>query len=199
LILFDLEEINSRAFNIVIFLIITLVLRKVQTLKGVRKTLGIDEALDFLENPEMGSFIAYMFRTLRKKEGEVFVAAQNSNFLEKLDDKIRDSILINSDTKIILSHNKHRSSIKSLQKTLSLSDGEIEALVSLKEGKNYREIFIKLGNTFKIVRLEVSEFAQAVYTSRQAEVVEMEKYYKEYGNMTIAIKKFIENKKLKDE
>ncbi len=199
LILFDLEEINARAFNIVIFLIITLVLRKVQTLKGIRKTLGIDEALDFLEKPDMGSFIGYMFRTLRKKEGEIFIAAQNANFLEKLDDKIRDSILINSDTKIILSHNKHRSSIKSLQKTLSLSDGEIEALVSLKEGKNYREIFLKLGNTFKIVRLEVSEFAQAVYTSRQAEVVEMEKYYKEYGNMTIAIKKFIENKKLKDE
>ena len=37
----------------------------------------IDEALDFLQDEKFGDFIAYLYRTFRKKEGSITLAAQN--------------------------------------------------------------------------------------------------------------------------
>ena len=44
---------------------------KIKKRQGFAKELIIDEALDFLQDEKFGDFIAYLYRTFRKKEGSI--------------------------------------------------------------------------------------------------------------------------------
>ncbi len=197
-IVFDLENVqqNKDIFSLLAVIIIELVIQKCKKLEGVKKTLIIDEGLNFLEDAKMGEFVGHMYRTIRKKEGQIALATQNASFFKNIPPIVRDSIIINTDTKIILDHSNYRASYKDLQEIFSLTDQDIELLDSITNGSDYREFFIKLGNKSFVYRNEVSEFAQAVYTSKQSEVVEIEKNFKRTGSITTAIKQYIENRKL---
>lgn len=197
-LVFDLEDINGNEdlFNVVSLIVIELVLTKIKKLKGVKKTFIIDEALDFLKS-DFGEFIAYLYRTFRKKGGEVYLAAQNVSFLNSCSKEIRDSITINTDTKILLDHSKNKSTYKDLKELLSLTDNDIELLDSIKDGEGYREFFIKMGDHARIFRNQVSPEAVAVYTTKEEEVHEIERLFELSGNLPSAIGTFIENKKIK--
>lgn len=196
-IVFDLENVqqNKDLFSLLAVIIIELVIQKCKKLEGVKKTLIIDEGLNFLEDAKMGDFVGHMYRTIRKKEGQIALATQNASFFKNIPPIIRDSIIINTDTKIILDHSNYRASYKDLQEIFSLTNQDIELLDSITNSSDYREFFIKLGNKSFVYRNEVSEFAQGVYTSKQSEVVEIEKYFKQTGSITAAIKQYLENKK----
>lgn len=174
-------------------IIIDLVMDKIEKLpKGKRITFGIDEALDFLKNPIMGDFIAFMYRTVRKKDGEVLLAAQNVNFLKDVSQEIYNSITINSDTLIILDHTNYKSSYRDLQNVLSLTKHDIDLLDSVKKTKDWREFFIKMGNDSFVLRNMVSPFAQGVYTTKKSEQDQINSYYKYHNNLAVAIKEFVE-------
>ncbi len=190
-------QANDEIFSLVSIIIIELVLQKIKQLRGVRKTLIIDEALDFLKDPKMGDFIAYLYRTIRKKEGEVFIAMQNINFLKSCDSIVRDSIIINSATHLLLDHSEATSSYKDIKELLSYTDHEIEMLDSVIKAETYREFFMRMGKTASILRMEVSPFAASVYTTKEKEVVEIEKLWKENNNLITAIYQYEENKKKK--
>lgn len=196
-IVFDLEGVqgNPDIFSLVTIIIIELILQKIKRLPGVRKTLVIDEALDFLLNPKSGEFIAYLYRTVRKKEGEVWILFQNVNFLDSCSKVIRDSIIINTATQILLDHSEATSTYKDIQRILSYKDHEIEMLDSLIKTDSYREFFIRMGKSCSILRMEVSGFANGVFTTKQSEVVEIEKLWKEKGNLVTAIYQYEENQK----
>lgn len=195
-IVFDLEAVgnNPDVFNILSVIIIELTLQKCNKLPGIKKTLIIDEGLNFLEDEKMGEYIGHLFRTIRKKEGQIALATQNVNFLKNIPPIIRDSIIINTDIKILLDHTNYKSSYKDIQEILSFTDKDIELLDSIQNGKGYREFMIKLGNKSFIYRNEVSEFAAGVYTSKQSEVIEIEKRFEKTGSLTAAIKQYIEDK-----
>jgi type IV secretory pathway VirB4 component len=177
-----------------VVIIIELIIQKIYKLKGIRKTLIIDEALNFLQDPKMGDFIGYLYRTFRKKEGEVIIAAQNVKFLETAVPVVRDSIILNSATNILLDHSEHTSNYADIKKILSFTDHQIELLDSLEKGDTYREFLMKLGKETNIFRMQVSKFANAVYTSKESEVKEMENIMEKTGSMESAIRQFIENK-----
>lgn len=197
-IVFDVENIakNKDIFNIVSLIIIELNVQKIKKLKGIKKTLFIDEGLDFLLDEKMGDYTAELFRKIRKHEGQIGLATQNVSFLKNINPMIRDSILTNTDIKILLDHKAYKSSYKDIQSILSFTDNDIKQLDSITNTDTYREFLIKLGNHTSVFRCEVSQFAAGVYTSKQSEVVEIEKYYEQTGSITTAIKQFVENKKL---
>lgn len=192
-IVFDLEAITNdkELFGIVSLIIIELVIQKTDQLKGVRKTLLIDEGLDFLEDEKMGDFIAYLYRTFRKKEGEVILAAQNINFIKEAAPKIRDSLIINTDTKILLDHSNTKASYKDLQSVLSLTDHAIQVLDSV----GFGEMFLQTGNTVRVYKNQYSDFAYCVYTSKQTETEAIHRHYLQCGNMQSAIKNYLNEKK----
>lgn len=197
-VVFDLEDINGKKelFNVCSLIITNLVIEKIKRLKSVRKDFIIDEALDFLKS-DMGDFIAYLYRTFRKKEGAVYLAAQNVAFLKACSEEIRNSININTDTKILLDHSNYKSSYKDLSEILSLTKHDILQLDSIKNGSNYREFFLKMGNHTRILRNQVSDETAAVYTSKASEVAEIERLFEELGSMTAALDTFVQNKYLK--
>lgn len=196
-IVFDLEAVekNPVVFPIMVILIMELVIQKIQKLKGVRKTLIVDEALNFLQDPKMGEFIGYLYRTFRKKEGKVCIAAQNVKFLEAADPVVKDSIILNTATKILLDHSEHTSNYADIQRVLSFTQHEIELLDSLEKGQGYREIFIKMGKVSSIYRVEVSDYAGAIYTSKESEVQEIHRLFKELGSLDAALEQYVYNKR----
>ena len=198
LIAFDMEVASKQEyFPLVVIITLQMVVDKIKKREGVRKELIIDEALDFLQDEKFGGFIAYLYRTFRKKEGAITIAAQNVLFLQNCPSSIKDSITINCDTKIILDHSKHRKNLPNLQNVLSFSEDEITLIESLQKSENdkWREFFIKMGNETFVFRNEVSPFAAVAFDSRQKTVVRIKKYFQETGSTYTAINRYLEEKK----
>ena len=70
LIAFDMEDAAKKEyFPLVAIITLQMVIDKIKKREGVNKELIIDEALDFLSDDKFGDFIAYLYRTFRKKTG----------------------------------------------------------------------------------------------------------------------------------
>lgn len=197
LIAFDMENASKQDyFPIVAIITLQMVIDKIKKREGVMKELIIDEGLDFLKDPKFGDFIAYLYRTFRKKEGSITLAAQNVLFLKDIPSDIKNSILINCDTKIILDHSKYRENLPDIQNVLSITEEEITMIESLQEKeKGWREFFIKLGNSKFVFRNEVSPFAAVAFDSRQATVVRVKQLFEETGSTYTAINRYIEERR----
>lgn len=83
LIAFDMEDASKKEyFPLVAIITLQMIVDKIKKRQGFAKELIIDEALDFLQDEKFGDFIAYLYRTFRKKEGSITLAAQNILFLK---------------------------------------------------------------------------------------------------------------------
>lgn len=194
LIAFDMENASKKDyFPLVAIITLQMVIDKIKKRQGVSKELIIDEALDFLQDEKFGSFIAYLYRTFRKKEGSITLAAQNVLFLKNLPASIKDSVLINCATKVILDHSEHRSNLPEIQNILSITEEEIARIESLQTNGNvWREFFIKLGSDSYVFRNEVAPFTGVAFDSRQATVVRVRQLFKETGSTATAIRLYLE-------
>jgi hypothetical protein len=198
-IVFDLFGImgNEDLANIVMTIIIGITADKIENTHGVRKTVIIDEAIDFLKG-DSGEFIGGYYRKIAKRGGQVFLATQGVGYLDDIDPLTRKSIFGNSDIKILLNHRNARADYPALQKNLALTKHDLDLLDSMENGDRYREIFIKLGDVSKIYRTEIGYFAEGVYTSTKTELEEIYGLEKEMGNLGAAINQFVYNKYMKN-
>lgn len=202
LIAFDMEDAAKKEyFPLVVIITLQMVIDKIKKREGVNKELIIDEALDFLNDSKFGDFIAYLYRTFRKKDGAITIAAQNVLFLKNCPPQIKDSILINCDTKIILDHSSYRMELPNLRDVLSISEDEINMIDSLQtrmvddNTTKWKEFFIKLGNSPFVFRNEVSPFAAAAFDSRQKTVVRLKRLFEETGSTYAAINRLLEERR----
>lgn len=202
LIAFDMEDAAKKEyFPLVVIITLQMVIDKIKKREGVNKELIIDEALDFLNDSKFGDFIAYLYRTFRKKDGAITIAAQNVLFLKNCPPQIKDSILINCDTKIILDHSSYRMELPNLRDVLSISEDEINMIDSLQtrmvddNTTKWKEFFIKLGNNPFVFRNEVSPFAAAAFDSRQKTVVRLKQLFEETGSTYAAINRLLEERR----
>lgn len=203
LIAFDMEDAAKKEyFPLVAIITLQMVIDKIKKREGVNKELIIDEALDFLSDDKFGDFIAYLYRTFRKKDGAITIAAQNVLFLKNCPPAIKDSILINCDTKVILDHSSYRKELPNLRDILSISEEELVMIDSLQNRDDeikWREFFIKLGNETYVFRNEVSEFATVAFDSRQSTVVRLKQLFEETGSTYAAINRYLEERRKKYE
>jgi conjugation system TraG family ATPase len=198
LIVFELEAIKDSPdlFNLISTIIVELVVEKIKRLPlSVRKNFIIDEALDFLTG-DIGDFIAYLYRTFRKKNGSVGLFTQTVEFLESATKKVRDSILANSDIKVLLYHKGNENLFPGLVKYLSLTENEVKQLEGLIKTDTYREFLLKMGSTARVYRYEVSPAAGALYSTTADEVAKIEQCFEKSGSMAQAIMQYLENKNL---
>jgi type IV secretory pathway VirB4 component len=192
-IVFDLESVSKsdkKLFSIISVIIIDIILSKIKKLKGVRKTLIIDEALDFLLDARMSEFIAYLYRTVRKKDGQVIIATQDAGFFKSLPEIIRNSILRQSDTKILLNHNNSPDSFRDLVSLGIIAPKHLPMLKSLKSTAGGREFLIIQGDKPMVLLNEVSWYAGLVYTSIQWDVVNIDELADKYKNIDMAIREY---------
>ena len=195
---FDMEDASKKEyFPLVAIITLQMIVDKIKKRQGFAKELIIDEALDFLQDEKFGDFIAYLYRTFRKKEGSITLAAQNILFLKNMPASIKDSIIINCATKIILDHSEHRQNLPEVKAVLSITDEEIYMIESLQRTERWREFFIKMSNDAFIFRNEVSDFAAVAFDSRQATVVRLKQLFNESGSTYTAINRYLEERRKK--
>lgn len=193
-IVFDLENVsksNRKLFMLMSLILMDLILKKIQLIPSLRKSFFIDEALDFLLEEIFALSIAYVFRTVRKYEGEIGVITQNINFFRGLPSIVKDSIIGGSDTVILLPHSQQ--GIDDLISFGTITKEHEESMRILEVGM----FFIKMGKKYGVLKCEVSEENQLLFSSWKSEKEAIAKI-KEENNMddtTSAIDQYLIIKK----
>lgn len=193
-IVFELDNIKDHPvlFPVVTLIIMETFISKMRKLNGIRKMILIEEAWKAIAKEGTAEFIKYLFKTVRKFFGEAIVVTQ------EVDDIIgnavvKDAIINNSDTKILLDQRKFMNRFDGIQALLGLTEKEKAQVLSinqnLKEGRKYKEVFISLGGqASKVYAVEVSAEEYITYSTEQKEKIKLFQKKAKYGSIETAIK-----------
>ena len=201
-IVFELDNIKDHPilFPIVTIIIMEVFINKMRKLKGVRKLILIEEAWKAIAKEGMAEYIKYLFKTVRKYFGEAIVVTQ------EVDDIIsspivKESIINNSDCKILLDQRKYMNKFDAIQSLLGLTEKEKAQVLSINMANNpsrlYKEVWIGLGGTQSAVyATEVSFEEYLTYTTEETEKMEVLNLAKKLdGNIELAIRQLAEQKR----
>jgi len=192
-IVFELDNIKDHKilFPVVTLIIMETFINKMRRLKGTRKMILIEEAWKAIAKEGMAEYIKYLFKTVRKFFGEAVVVTQ------EVDDIIhspivKDTIINNSDCKILLDQRKYLNKFEQIQNLLGLSDKEKEQILSINLDNNpnrrYKEVWIGLGGVKSAVyATEVSPEEYFTYTTEETEKVKLFDLANRKGSMQLAI------------
>lgn len=201
-IVFELDNIKDHPilFPIVTIIIMEVFINKMRRLKGVRKLILIEEAWKAIAKEGMAEYIKYLFKTVRKFFGEAIVVTQ------EVDDIIaspivKESIINNSDCKILLDQRKYMNKFESIQALLGLTEKERSQILSINMANNpsrlYKEVWIGLGGTQSAVyATEVSAEEYLTYTTEETEKMEVLALAKKLGgDIELAIKQLAQQRR----
>jgi conjugation system TraG family ATPase len=203
-IVFEIDAIKDHKilFPIVTIIIMEVFINKMRRLQGIRKMILIEEAWKAIAKEGMAEYIKYLFKTVRKFFGEAIVVTQ------EVDDIIaspivKESIINNSDCKILLDQRKYMNKFDSIQALLGLTEKEKGQVLSINMSNNpnrkYKEVWFGLGGVQSAVyATEVSGEEYLAYTTEESEKLEVLKKTEELdGNIELAIKQLAESKRQK--
>ena len=201
-IVFELDNIKDHKvlFPVVTIIIMEVFINKMRRLKGVRKLILIEEAWKAIAKEGMAEYIRYLFKTVRKYFGEAIVVTQEVDDI--ISSKIiKESIINNSDCKILLDQRKYMNKFDEIQKLLGLSEKEKAQILSINLSNNpnrkYKEVWIGLGGAHSAVyATEVSLEEYYTYTTEESEKHELFKLVEKLdGNLELAIKQLASEKR----
>ena len=201
-IVFEIDAIKDHKilFPVVTIIIMEVFINKMRRLQGIRKMILIEEAWKAIAKEGMAEYIKYLFKTVRKFFGEAIVVTQ------EVDDIIaspivKESIINNSDCKILLDQRKYMNKFDSIQALLGLTEKEKSQVLSINmsnvPSRKYKEVWFGLGGVQSAVyATEVSLEEYYTYTTEESEKIEvMQLAEKLDGNMELAIKQIAESKR----
>jgi conjugation system TraG family ATPase len=141
----------------------------------------------------MANYIKYLFKTVRKFFGEAIVVTQEVDDIIQ-SPIVKESIINNSDCKILLDQRKYMNKFDEIQAMLGLTDKEKAQVLSINMNNDasrlYKEVWIGLGGTHSAVyATEVSAEEYLAYTTEETEKMEVMQLAAELGgNVELAIK-----------
>ena len=174
-IVFEIDAIKDHPilFPVVTIIIMEVFINKMRRLKGIRKMILIEEAWKAIAKEGMAEYIKYLFKTVRKFFGEAVIVTQ------EVDDIIhspivKESIINNSDCKILLDQRKYMNKFDAIQAMLGLTEKEKSQILSINlsndSRRKYKEVWIGLGGTHSAVyATEVSREEYFAYTTEESE------------------------------
>lgn len=185
LVVFELDKIKEHKllYPLVTTMVIETILDKMRNRKEYKKRIYMDEAWDALSKAGMKKFIEYLYRTIRKFDGSIYMITQSIY-------DITDPFIIgSSDIKIFLSHENAQSAKEGFKKNIGLTENEIASLYSIKNNfkSMYSEVFIKVGNKAKIYRIKLTKEELALFTSVAMDNIKIYKDIEE-SNVQTAIR-----------
>jgi conjugation system TraG family ATPase len=188
-IVFELDNIKDHPilFPVVTLIIMEVFISKMRKLKGVRKMILIEEAWKAIAKEGMAEYIKYLFKTVRKFFGEAVVVTQDVEDIIS-SPVVKQSIINNSDCKILLDQAKYQNKFEQIQELLGLTEKEKALALSINKAndptKKYKEVFISLGGTFsRVYRTEVSPEEYLAYTTEETEKMIVTEYAKKHGGI----------------
>ena len=194
-IVFEIDAIKDHKilFPIVTIIIMEVFINKMRRLKGIRKLILIEEAWKAIAKEGMAEYIKYLFKTVRKFFGEAIVVTQEVDDIIQ-SPIVKESIINNSDCKILLDQRKYMNKFDDIQAMLGLTDKEKAQILSVNMNNDpkrlYKEVWIGLGGTHSAVyATEVSTEEYLAYTTEETEKMEVMKLASELNdNVELAIK-----------
>ena len=193
-IVFELDNIKDHKilFPITTIIIMEAFINKMRKLKGIRKLILIEEAWKAIASANMADYIKYLYKTVRKYFGEAVVVTQEIEDIIS-SSIVKESIINNSDCKILLDQRKYLNKFDSIQNLLGLTDKERSQILSINmanhPGRKYKEVFFSLGSTQSAVyATEVSIAEYLTYTTEESEKLEVLRRAEKLGNIELAIK-----------
>ena len=201
-VVFDVDTVkdNKELFPVVTIIIMEAFINKMRRLKGIRKVLIVEEAWKALASENMAEYMLYLYKTVRKYFGEAVVVTQ------EVDDIIsspivKESIINNSDCKILLDQRKYLNKFDQIQALLGLTDKEKAQILSINQANDpsrlYKEVWIGLGGTQSAVyATEVSPEEYLAYTTEETEKMEVQALAEDLGgDMELAIKRLADERR----
>ncbi|OHT43665.1 TraG family conjugative transposon ATPase [Flavobacterium tructae] len=194
-IVFEIDAIKDHKvlFPIVTIIIMEVFINKMRRLKGIRKLILIEEAWKAIAKEGMADYVKYLFKTVRKFFGEAIVVTQEVDDIIQ-SPIVKESIINNSDCKILLDQRKYMNKFDDIQAMLGLTDKEKAQILSINmnndASRHYKEVWIGLGGTHSAVyATEVSLEEYYAYTTEETEKMEVMQLAAELGgNVELAIK-----------
>jgi conjugation system TraG family ATPase len=194
-IVFEIDAIKDHKilFPIVTIIIMEVFINKMRRLKGIRKLILIEEAWKAIAKEGMAEYLKYLFKTVRKFFGEAIVVTQEVDDIIQ-SPIVKESIINNSDCKILLDQRKYMNKFDDIQAMLGLTDKEKAQVLSINMNNDpsrlYKEVWIGLGGTHSAVyATEVSAEEYLAYTTEETEKMEVMQLAAELdGNVELAIK-----------
>lgn len=201
-IVFEVDAIkdNPVLFPVVTIILMEVFINKMRRLKGIRKMLLLEEAWKAIAKDNMAHYLKYLFKTVRKYFGEAVVVTQ------EVDDIIhspivKESIITNSDCKILLDQRKYMNKFDGIQAMLGLTDKEKSQILSINmanhPSRKYKEVWIGLGGVQSAVyATEVSMQEYLAFTTEETEKLEVMRLAEKLGgDIELAIKQLAESKR----
>ncbi|MBW7892934.1 MAG: TraG family conjugative transposon ATPase, partial [Chitinophagaceae bacterium] len=204
-IVFEIDAIKDHKilFPIVTIIIMEVFINKMRRLKGVRKLILIEEAWKAIAKEGMAEYIKYLFKTVRKFFGEAIVVTQEVDDIIQ-SPIVKESIINNSDCKILLDQRKYMNKFDDIQAMLGLTEKEKSQILSINMNNDpsrlYKEVWIGLGGTHSAVyATEVSLEEYLAYTTEETEKLEVMQLAQELGgNVEQAIKRIARRRREKE-
>lgn len=201
-IVFELDNIkdNKVLFPIVTIIIMETFINKMRRLKGIRKMILLEEAWKAISKEGMAEYLKYLFKTVRKFYGEAVVVTQEVEDIIS-SPIVKETIINNSDCKILLDQRKYINKFDQIQSLLGLTDKQRDQILSINlanhPSRRYKEVWIGLGGTQSAVyATEVSLEEYYTYTTEETEKLELQRLTQQLGgNIELAIRQLAESKR----
>ena len=201
-IVFEIDAIKDHPilFPVTTIIIMELFINKMRRLKGIRKVIAIEEAWKAIASANMASYIKYLYKTVRKFYGEAIIVTQEVEDIIS-SEIVKESIINNSDCKILLDQRKFMNKFDAIQSLLGLTDKEKAQILSINQANDpsrlYKEVWIGLGGTQSAVyATEVSTQEYLAYTTEETEKMEVYALAEKLGgDIEAAIRQIAEKRK----
>ena len=162
-------------------------------LRGERGSNAPDLPGKAIASANMAGYIKYLYKTVRKFFGEAIVVTQEVDDIIS-SPVVKESIINNSDCKILLDQRKYMNKFDQIQALLGLTDKERGQILSINQSndatRSYKEVWIGLGGVQSAVyATEVSKAEYLTYTTEETEKMRVLARAKQLGgNMELAVR-----------
>ena len=172
-------------------------------LRGERGSNAPDLPGKAIASANMASYVKYLYKTVRKYFGEAIVVTQEVDDIIS-SPVVKESIINNSDCKILLDQRKYMNKFDAIQSLLGLTEKEKSQILSINMANNpsrlYKEVWIGLGGTQSAVyATEVSAEEYLAYTTEETEKVEVYRLAEQLGgDIEAVIRQLAERRRKKE-
>ena len=166
-------------------------------LRGERGSNAPDLPGKAIASANTAGYIKYLYKTVRKFFGEAVVVTQEVDDIIS-SPVVKESIINNSDCKILLDQRKYMNKFDQIQALLGLTDKERGQILSINQSndatRSYKEVWIGLGGVQSAVyATEVSKAEYLTYTTEETEKMRVLARAKQLGgNMELAVRQLAE-------
>ena len=196
----SIENMGEEFYRIAILCIMNAFEAKMRAEQDVHKVLIIEEAWKAIANETMSTYLLGLWKTARKLNTAAIVVTQEFNDIVS-SQIIKNTILQNSDVKVILEQAMSSNVIAELGEFLGLDDHQKSLVLSINRGTDvrylYKEVFISLGAKHSgVYATEVSSEESIAYES----AMKKKKTFMEYRQTmspVAAIKKIIRERNVR--